>query len=84
MSAFLFLWKTVDPLGTGNDGKFTQVACVSEDLSVEELETLPACTEPRISHHRSPGKRKRFKDERGPSSVRLTLKLFQRQRWGNF
>ena len=25
-----------------------------------------------------------WKDERGPSSVRRTLELFQRQRWGNF
>ena len=25
-----------------------------------------------------------WKDERGPSSIRRTLELFQRQRWGNF
>ena len=25
-----------------------------------------------------------WKDERGPSSIRQTLELFQRQRWGNF
>ena len=59
--------------------------------SVEELETLPAGTKTRTSHHRSPGeerhiKRKRQttfleKNEKRPSSIRRTLEPFQRQSW---
>ena len=54
------------------------------------LEILPAGTKPRTSHHRLPvGEAQREalddlhqRDEKGPSSVRPTLKLFQRQCWG--
>ena len=62
--------------------------------SGEELETLPAGTKPRTSHHRFPWRREAWKeealddlprkDERGPSSIRRTLELFERRRWGNF
>ena len=31
------------------------MACILEDLSVEELETLPTGTKPRTSYHRLPG-----------------------------
>ena len=60
---------------------------------VEELETLTAGTKPRTSHHRLPGGDRRGKNKRstiflesrreGPSSVRRTLELIQRQCWGN-
>ena len=63
------------------------------ELSVGEPETLPAGTKPGASHHLSPGGgerlRKRalhdlpWRDERGPSSIRWTLELFERKRWGN-
>ena len=36
----------------------SQVACISEDLNDEELETLPAGTKRRTSHHWSPGGRR--------------------------
>ena len=42
----------------------TQVARVSGDLKREELETLPAGTKPRTSHHRSPGGDRRGKRNR--------------------
>ena len=42
----------------------SQVACLSEDLNVEELETLPAGTKPRTSHDRSPGGERRGKRKR--------------------
>ena len=58
--------------------------------SVEDLETLPAGSKPRTSHHRSPGGERRWKkealddlpwkDERGCSSIRRTLEPFK----GNF
>ena len=57
--------------------------------SVEKLEMLPASTTPGTSQHQWPAeerrrKRKRSaivsgKDEKEPSSVKLTLQLFQRQ-----
>ena len=37
------------------------MACVSEDQSVEELETLSAGTKPRVSHHRLPGRERHGK-----------------------
>ena len=42
----------------------SQVACFSEDLSVEKLEALPAGTKPGTSHHRSPGAERRGKRKR--------------------
>ena len=60
--------------------------------STEERETLPGGIKPRTTHHRSPGgqtRRKRwhstiFLDRtRRPSSVRLTMDPFQRQRREN-
>ena len=53
-----------------------QVARVSEDLKREELETLPAGTKPRTSHHRSPG------GERRGESKRSTI-FFERAREGH-
>ena len=59
-----------------------------------ELRHLPAGIRPRLSHHHQlPGGERReeesldslpWKDEKGPSSVRPKLDLFQRQRWGHF
>ena len=73
----------------------SRVACFSEDAKCWGAWELPAGTKSRSSHHRSPGgerrgKRKRtlddlpWKDERGPSSNRRTLELFQRQSWRSF
>ena len=72
--------------------KATSQADVSPKIrSIEELETLPAGTKTRTSHHRLPGgerhrKRKRstnFLDRTrkpyGALSIRPTLELFQRQ-----
>ena len=39
----------------------SQMACFSNDLNVENLETLPAGTKSRTSHHRSPGGERRGK-----------------------
>ena len=61
--------------------------------SGEELETLPVAQSQ--GHHTIDRWRKEewkeealdnlhWKDERGPSPVRRTLELFERQRWGNF
>ena len=33
------------------------------EAGVEDLETLPACTKPGTSHHRSPGSREAWKEE---------------------
>ena len=59
---------------------FESVIVTGVSTKLECLETLPAGTKPRTSHHRSPGgemrgKRKRStifleKDERGPSSLK--------------
>ena len=49
----------------------SQLARVSVDLSVEELETLPAGTKPRTSRHQSPG------GERNRKSKHSTIFLWR-------
>ena len=51
----------------------SQMACVSEELKCEELETLPAGTVPRTSHYRSPG------GENGGHRKRSTI--FRERMW---
>ena len=54
--------------------------------SVEELETLPAGTKPRISHHRSPGGERRRKKKRSMIFLERTWKGHRQsvQHWNGF
>ena len=73
--------------------QFHRYGIVSRKIwSVQELETLPAGTMPRTSHHRS-AEWEAWKeealnylpveDEKGRSSIGPTLELFQGLLWGN-
>ena len=72
----------------------TSGLCLVMMWSVEKLEALPAGTRPKTITPSTAWRRQAWeeealddipwKDERGLSSIRQTLELFQKQRWGNF
>ena len=78
-------WRAKQPL---------RVACFSEDLKCWEIWDTTCGHKakditPSVARSREAWKEEALddlpsKDERGPSSIRQTLELFQRQRWGKF
>ena len=66
--------------------------CVSEELNVEELETLrvdiknitPSTARNREAKKQQALNDRLWKDEQAPSSIRWAVELFQWQLWGNF
>ena len=87
-------WRETPEQREWREKQFSQVACVSEDLKcwgawdttcVHKANDIT----PSIAWRREAWKEEAldyfpWKDERGPSSIRRTLELFQRQRWESF